>query len=339
MRAAVFDGPGRLLVLDDHRPVPEPAAGELVVRVRSTGICGTDLHLTEDPPGVPSGTVLGHEFAGDVIAVGSGVEGWRIGDRLCALPSIGCAQCRPCAADDPLGCDRLRTLGQGDLPGAYAEFVRVGAREAFRLPPPVDFDQGALVEPLSVALHAVRTAALRPTDTMLVLGAGPIGLGVTTWARHLGVRAVAVVDPLPARRSLAMRFGATVTVDPTDDATLDAFHHEAGGLPSVVVECVGRPGFLQDSVQHVRRHGRIVIVGACMAPDALMPAMACLKGVTIHFVVGYRRADFARTLTALAAREIASTDMITDRVDLPSLPAAFEALRRPGSQCKVIVHP
>lgn len=338
MRAAAFEASGRPLVLT-QLPDPVPGSGELVLRVRAAGVCGTDLHISADPPGVPQGTVLGHEFAGEVVAVGPDVAGWQCGDRACALPFIGCAACTACLSGDGIACPRLRNIGQGDFPGAYADYVRAGAQEAFHLPDALDYDAGALVEPLAVGLHALRAAALRPGESVLVLGAGPIGLAAATWARQLGAAEVVLADRLPARLALAGAFGATAAVDASDDVALAAVAERCGGLPDVVVECVGSPGMLQQCVQHVRRRGRIVVVGACMAPDAVVPAMACLKEVEVRFVVAYSRQDFALALRMLAAGRVAGPAMITDRVGMETFSEAFEALRAPTTQCKVMLRP
>ena len=310
-----------------------------MLRVHSAGVCGTDLHHTALAGALAPGTVLGHEFAGEVVAIGAGVEGWCVGDRACALPLIGCGACPQCRGHDRIACAQLRTIGQGDLSGGYAEFVRVGAVEALHLPDGVDYDTGALVEPLAVGLHALRAAAIRPSATVLVVGAGPIGLAATTWARQLGAAAVVVADPLPQRLALAAAFGATVTVDAADDAAFARAEEVCGGLPDVVVECVGTPGMLQHCLQHVRRRGRIVIAGACMAPDPLLPAMACLKEVELRFVVAYSRQEFALALRWLAAGQVAGPAMITSRVGLDAFPTAFEALRVPSDQCKVMLRP
>jgi (R,R)-butanediol dehydrogenase/meso-butanediol dehydrogenase/diacetyl reductase len=282
--------------------------------------------------------VLGHEFAGEVVAVGAGVEGWRCGERACALPLIGCGGCTACLTGDGMACPRLRTIGQGELPGAFAELVRVGAREALRLPDGLDYHTGALVEPLAVGLHALRAAALQPADNVLVLGGGPIGLACAAWARHLGAAEVVIADRLPARRALAAAFGAAA-VDASDDTALFALADLFGGPPDVVIECVGSPGMLQECVQHVRRRGRIVVAGACMAPDTMVPAMACLKEVDVRFVVAYSHQDFAHALRMLAAGRVAGAAMITGRVGLDAFPAAFDALRAPTTQCKVLLEP
>ena len=338
MRAAVVADDGRGLRVATL-PDPSPGPGELLLRVRRAGVCGTDLHLLGDPPAVPPGTVLGHELAGEVAALGPGVDGWRVGERVCALPFIACGDCAACAAGDEMGCAALRMIGSGDLPGAFAEYVRVGARHTLRLPEGVDFDGGALVEPLAVGLHALRAAGLRPGEHVLVLGGGAIGLAAAAWARHGGAGEVVVVDRLASRRAVAPAFGASLVVDAADDGALFALSDRLGGQPPVVIECVGAPGILQHCLSLVGRRGRIVVAGACMAADPIMPAMACLKEVALHFVVGYRREEFATALAELAAGRLAGPQMISDRIDLDALPAAFDALRTPTTQGKVLVAP
>src|SRR5690606_14521111 len=146
-------------------------------------------------------------FAGEVVAVGSDVDNWRVGDHACALPLIGCGHCLYCAAGDVAHCPTIDMIGVGGSGGAYAEFVRVSARESFALPEGVGTDIGALVEPLAVGIHAVDAAELRPNDRVLVIGAGPVGLAVSLWARHLGAREVVVSDLVESRRAASTLFG------------------------------------------------------------------------------------------------------------------------------------
>ncbi|MEW6270152.1 MAG: zinc-binding dehydrogenase, partial [Thermodesulfobacteriota bacterium] len=193
------------------------------------------------------------------------------------------------------------------------------------------------VEPFAFALHAVRAAAHAPGEGVLVLGGGPIGLAVAAWARHLGAGEVAVADHLPHRRALATTFGASLALDAADAAAMGDLAERLGGPPEVVFECVGRPGLLEQCLQHVRRRGRVIVAGACMAPDTLVPAIACLKEVDLRFVVSYSQQDFALALRTLAAGRIASSAMITDHVSLDALPKSFAELRTPGTQCKVML--
>ena len=339
MKAAVFRALGQPLVIEDV-PDPEPGPDELVLAVRSCGICGSDLHASTLPPGLPSGSVMGHEFAGEVVEVGSRArDRFKPGDRVCALPYIGCGACAACLEGDGTRCPKLRTTGLGQLPGAYAQFVRVGALESLRLPDSVGFHGGALVEPLAVGLHAVKQAAMPAGANVLVLGAGPIGLATVLWARFLGAREVVVSELAPGRLALAEDFGATAGVDASRENVASAFQRATGGQPDVIFECVGVPGLLQQCIMLAPPRGRIVVVGACMQPDTIVPVMAVVKEVSLHFVIAYRRSDFQFTLDMLDAERIHAEDMVTDVVGLSGLPEAFEALKRPTSQCKVMLEP
>jgi (R,R)-butanediol dehydrogenase/meso-butanediol dehydrogenase/diacetyl reductase len=339
MRAAVFRGVGKPLSLEDV-PDPAPGRGELLLRVESCGICGSDLHASGMPPGLPAGSVMGHEFAGEIVAVGADARGdWKEGDRACALPYIGCGQCVHCLAGDGVLCAKLRTTGLGQLPGAYAEYVRVGGLEALRLPEGVDCEQGATVEPLAVGLHAVRKSQLSPGANVLVIGAGPIGLATALWARFFGARSVVVSEAAPVRLALSAKFGATHGIDASKEIVAAAFQRETGATPDLIFECVGNPGMLQQCIMLAPPRARVVVVGVCMLPDTIVPGIAIVKELTLDFVVAYRRADFAFTLDMLAARRIDSKPMITDRVGFDAFPDAFEALRKPTTQCKVLLQP
>jgi (R,R)-butanediol dehydrogenase/meso-butanediol dehydrogenase/diacetyl reductase len=339
MRAAVLTQTGKPLEIQEV-PDPTPGPGELVVRVRSSGICGSDLHWSSIPPGLPAGTVMGHEFSGEVVALGRGTGGaFAEGDRICAVPFIGCARCAACLAGDVFACEGGTPIGLGVHAGAYAEYVRVGVNEALRLPGLVSDRMGALVEPLAVGLHAWQRAELAPGARVLIVGAGPIGLGTALWARFFGARAVVVSERSPARRDLSARFGATDVIDPAREEVAPRFAASAGAPPDAVFECVGVPGLIQECVGWVRPRGRIVVVGVCMQPDTLLPAVAVMKEVSMQFVVAYEKRDFAFTLALLDQGRIASEEMVTDVVDLDAFSAAFEALKTPSSQCKVMLEP
>src|SRR5262249_8909325 len=185
MKGAVFHGVGQPLTIEELED-PKPGPGELVLRVKSCGICGSDLHAASLPPGLPAGTVMGHEFAGEGGGIGGGTTGWKTGARACAFRAIGCGTCGPCLTGDVVLCTSLRGIGLGQIKGAYSEYVLVGGPESVRLPGGVSFREGALVEPLAVGLHAVNKAGLQPGERVMVIGAGPIGLAVTAWARLLG---------------------------------------------------------------------------------------------------------------------------------------------------------
>jgi 2-desacetyl-2-hydroxyethyl bacteriochlorophyllide A dehydrogenase len=339
MKAAVFHGLGKGLTIEEQ-PEPKPGPGEIVLRVKGCGICGSDLHAADLPPGLPAGTVMGHEFAGEVVEVGADAKAlWKPGDRVCAMPAIGCGKCRACLSGDVVLCTSMKGTGLGQVPGAYAEYVLAGAAESLRLPDGVTFREGALVEPLSVGLHALNVAQLEAGQRVMVIGAGPIGLAVTAWARFFGARCVVVNERAPGRLALAQKFGATGVADVSKEDPVSVFTREAGGPPDVIFECVGAPGLLQQCIGMVRPRGRVVVVGVCMQMDSIFPVMAVVKEVEVRFVVAYRRQDFELTIEMLDRGRIPGREMVTDVVDLAAFPSAFEALKKPTSQCKVILEP
>jgi len=337
MKAAVFREIGKKLSIEEV-PEPEPGDGDLIVEVRACGICGSDLHISELSGALPAGTIMGHEFAGEVVEVGAEARAdFKVGDRVCPLPYISCGRCAACLGGAFGQCREIQAIGLGQLPGAYAERIRVGARQTLHLPDAVSMREGALVEPLSVGLHAVAQAKLEPGADVLVLGAGPIGLSTALWARFLGARTVAVSEKVASRLELAEKFGATHPIDASKQDVAAAFDEAAGRQPDVIFECVGVPGMLQECITLAPMKGRVVVAGVCMQSDTLVPVLAILKEISFHFVLGYSHQEFQLTIDMLGKGRIRGKPMLTDSIGLAELPEAFEALKQPTSQCKVVV--
>jgi threonine dehydrogenase-like Zn-dependent dehydrogenase len=301
-------------------PDPVPGDGELVLRVSACGICGSDLHVHERGL-LPAGSIMGHEFAGEVAET---AHGFRAGELVCALPGLSCGTCQRCRSGLGAYCVKMRPLGLGVAPGAFAEYVAVAAHETLRLPAGVGADAGALVEPLAVGLHAVRVAKLRRGDGCLILGGGPIGLGALLWARYFDAGPVVVCERAPARIRLAEELGATAAVPP--DALDDAIaRHFPEGAP-IVIEAIGAPGLIQRSLAAVGFRGRVVVAGVCFGKDELEPLPALLREATVQFVFAYEKDDFQFTIDALANGRIAPLAMVTARCALAEVPAAFASL-------------
>ena len=342
MRAAIIEKIGDPLVITE---IEDPQAGpnELVIKVKACGVCGSDLHATEKhaPMPFPKGTVMGHEFAGEVYEVGSELKGkWKVGERLTALPYISCGNCKSCIAGKREQCRQLRTTGLGDIPGGYAEYTKVGAFESIRLPDNVSYHEGASVEPLSVALHAVKKSNLQAGEDVLIIGAGPIGLALAQWCRFFGARNIIISEKAAGRLKLTEQFGVTDVIDASKESNVaGSFKKFTGSSPKVVFEAVGVPGLLQECIGLVARGGRIISVGACMKPETFMPIIATMKEVQINFVLAYNKEDFEFCVAMLNTERVVAEPMITDIIALNSLPDAFEALRTPTTQCKVIVEP
>jgi (R,R)-butanediol dehydrogenase/meso-butanediol dehydrogenase/diacetyl reductase len=344
---AVLCKPQNRLAVEDV-PKPQPDAGQVILKVRACGICGSDLHALEygfaETSGIGTryalssiGNIMGHEFCGEVAEVGAGVADFKVGDRVTSLPFLNCGECAACRAGNATQCTTFRVIGSAETPGAYAEYVRCAAANLMRLPAQINFRQGALVEPLSVALGGVNRARLKPGTPCLVMGAGPIGLGVLMWLRARGIENLVVSEPSSSRAALARQVGARMVVNPRQRNPAQEVADIAGSPPAVVFECVGAKGTLAQASTYAAVGGQIVIIGYCMVPDEINPHECINKNLTFDFSAGYTRADFATTIDALASGKIKPEPMITDVVSLDEVPAMFERLHQPNGPAKVMI--
>ena len=343
MKAAVFKAIGTPLVIEDV-PDPEPGPTDLILKVKACGICGTDLHWSENThPGwrvLHPSAVMGHEFAGEVVEAGRELRGqWQAGDRVCAQPFIGCGRCAACLAGRGFRCEEVTARASLGLTGAYAEFTRIGASETLRLPEAVTFRDGALVEPLAVGLNAVNKARLEAGDTVLIIGAGPVGMSVALWCRFFGARHVIVSDLVRTRAERAAKFGATSVIDASREDVASRVEQISGGAPQVVFDCVGVPGTLQLAIDYAPNDSRVVVVGLCMAADTFSPAVAITKALEITFTFVYRKRDFEIVLDLLGNQRIDVSGMVTDGVGFDAFPSVFEELKKPSNQIKVMLEP
>ena len=208
-----------------------------------------------------------------------------------------------------------------------------------RLPTGVGFDEGAMVEPLAVAHHAVAMAELGTADDVLVVGAGPIGVAVALFARLAGARNVVVSERFADRRALAIAAGATATIDPGAGPVAPAFAALAGRAPPVVFECVGVPGLIQQCIDVAGIRGRVVVAGACFQDDSIKPVAALGKEVSLRFSQCYTERDFEAVIAAIAAGRADPEPLHTRTIGFDALPAAFDALRKPSADCKILIDP
>lgn len=334
MKAAAFKKQNEMAVID--APKPSANAGEVVLKVHNCGICGSDLHACQYGFGMRPDAIMGHEFCGEIAEIGSGVRGYELGQRVCALPFVMCGECDRCKRGMEIHCHHLKGLGLGQLPGAYAEFVACAATSLYKVPDNVSSRDGALVEPLSVGLHAVKRATLKPGDTALVMGAGPIGLATLTWAKAKGATVV-VSELAEGRGELARKLGADVIVNPNNEPPADKIRAMTGKSPELIFECIGVKGTLGQAMAMIAPRGQVVVVGVCMEPDQIQPVQGILKEISVDFVLGYDPADFDETINALATGKIKPQPMVTDIIPVDQVPEMFEALRRPGNRAKVMV--
>lgn len=331
MKAAVYPGHGRPVVIENVAD-PVPAPGELVIRVHRCGICGTDLSMTKGEIwDYGAGSRLGHEYAGEVVALGKGVEGWRLGDRISVLPSGACGHCPGCDGGNHVMCREAPGASHG-----FAEYAALPASLAVRLPSVLSMADGALIEPLAVSLHGVRQSRLQPGARVLVLGGGTVALYAIYWARRMGAGRIVAASRSDRRRALCLAMGADAFVSFGEDEQ----RHVAealGGPPELVYECVGAEGMLMKAAQHAGIYGEVVSLGFCTRPDVLMPALAAYKCVTFRFLVGYTMDEFVHIADQMDKCHVDPKTIVTSTVPLSELPETFERLRGPNADTKVHV--
>jgi (R,R)-butanediol dehydrogenase/meso-butanediol dehydrogenase/diacetyl reductase len=333
MLAALFDKIGEPLRIADAED-PRPKRDSVLLKVCRCGICGSDLHMTEDPIfGVRAGDILGHEFSGEVVEVGSEAGGLKVGDHVSVAPNRGCGHCASCLAGDPAWCSEMTLIG-----GGYAQYTAVTGRQCRKLPWGINAADGALAEPLSVALHGLSQAQMKQGDRVLIVGAGAIGLAVAFWARRLGAGRVAVTDLHTFQEERALDLGATAFIKSDADQSANV-EMALGGKPDIVFECVGKPGLIDHCIGLVRPRGKVVVLGLCTPRDHLDSFRAISKEVTIIMSVFFNMHEFQTAIDALDSGRYAPQHLITETVPLADMPGAFEALRRRTTQCKVLIDP
>ncbi|HTE63644.1 MAG TPA: alcohol dehydrogenase catalytic domain-containing protein [Solirubrobacteraceae bacterium] len=347
MRAVRWNAPEQLELVDADEPAAGP--GQAVVEVANCGICGSDLHAYSHGFGARPGQVLGHELSGTVLDAPD-VEGLAAGDRVTVRPLIPCGQCARCRAGDPQLCENghAQNIGYAS-PGAFAERVLVPravvGETVFPLPDSVDDRGGALVEPLAVGLRAVRLCGDVAGRTVLVLGAGMIGLAVTRFLYLAGAGAVVVVDPAPVRREAALEFGADVVIDPLRQSTVKVLRELTGpgasGLGArtdAAIDCAGAPIAFADAVKSLRGGGTLVLAAIYGRRIELSLDRITEKELVLRGSFAYRD-EFPAVIAAIAAGDVVPERFVSHTFPLERIHDAFQVQLDKAASLKVMVMP
>lgn len=332
MRAVVFVGNGEVSVESvTHPAIADP--GDAVVRVRRAAVCGTDLHTVAHAEHVPRGTVLGHEFAGDVVEVGPAVTGHRVGDRVVGADFTACGRCWWCRRGDHWECADRRFFGTGAafgpaLAGAQAELVRVPFADTVLRPVPADVDLDAAVflgDTLATGYAAVRRCGLTPGDTVVVIGGGPVGQLTSLAAQACGAGIVVVVEPVDERRELAVRQGALGSVPDGTRQLVDEVTDGRGA--DAVIDAIGGPRGLETAFALVRRRGTIVSVGVHADPPWPLPVAAAFADeLTLRFAIGDVMRDGDALVGLLRSGAVDPTVVASETVGLDGVPDAYRRM-------------
>lgn len=337
MKAAVFYGKNDLRV--EEIPTPKAGPGQVLIRVHACGICGTDVHIYEGDEGAaksPAGTVLGHEFAGEVVTVGEGVTRVKAGDRVCVDPNKLCGKCGYCQSGLGHFCEDMVGIGT-TTNGGFAEYCVVPEEQAYRIGDTLSFEEAAMAEPVACCLHGIDMCEIQPGDTVAVFGMGMIGLLMIQLARISGAAKVIAIEPVEVKRRQALLLGADIVIDPIRENVNEVLAD--GGITRIntVIECVGRIDSMKQAIEIAGKKSVVMLFGLTK-PEAELP----IKPFELFKKEIVIKASFINPYTqkrAVALIESGSIDvksMIDKTAQLEALP---EILSNPQlrSQGKVII--
>lgn len=270
MKAAVFYGKNDLRV--EEIPTPKAGPGQVLIRVHACGICGTDVHIYEGDEGAaksPAGTVLGHEFAGEVVAAGEGVTRVKAGDRVCVDPNKLCGKCGYCQSGLGHFCEGMVGIGTTSN-GGFAEYCAVPEEQAYRIGDTLSYEEAAMAEPVACCLHGIDMCEIQPGDTVAVFGMGMIGLLMIQLARISGAAKVIAIEPVEVKRRQALLLGADIVIDPLSEHVNEVLADRGITRINAVIECVGRIDSMKQAIEIAGKKSVVMLFGLTK-PEAELP--------------------------------------------------------------------
>lgn len=320
MKAAVFYGKEDLRV--EERELPQLKQDEVLVRVHACGICGTDVHIFSGDEGAaktPAGTVLGHEFAGEIVEVGDAVTGVSVGDRVCIDPNKLCNECYYCKSGVGHFCESMIGIGT-TVDGGFAEYCVVPATQAYCFPKELSYEAAAMTEPVSCCLHGIDLCDIRPGSTVAVIGCGMIGLLMLQLARLCGASTLIAIEPIAQKREMAFGLGADYALNPMEDDFMEQLSQVTDRIETVI-ECVGRTNTVEMAIEIAGNASTVMLFGLTAPEDevAVKPFALFKKEITLKtsYINPY---TFSRALDLISSGKVDVSSMIYAKCPLEELP-------------------
>ena len=331
MKAAVFYGKHDLRVMD--QPVPVPGAGQVQIQVRACGICGTDIHIFEGDEGAaksPAGTILGHEFSGEITAVGPGVTEFKVGDRVCVDPNELCGKCDYCRGGIGHSCTSMNGYGT-TVHGGFAEFCVVPTSQVYAIPDGMTFEQAAMAEHVACCIHGIDMCEIHPGDTVAVFGAGMIGLIMLQLAKISGAATLISIEPIAEKREIARKLGADLTIDPFTEDVSEVLKQHGITRVNTVIECVGRTGTIQQAIEIAGPKAVVMMFGLTkpgdeitVKPFGLFKREVVLKA---SYINPYTQ---KRAVSLISSGKVDVSSMIYETIPLEQLPGLLADTKKRG---------
>ena len=337
MIQAVMTRPGEIKFIEI--PIPEPNEGEVIVKIMRIGICGSDIHVYHGKhPYTSYPVVQGHEVSGEIAKIGDGITQFKLGDKVTIQPQVVCGKCFSCIHGNYHICDELKVMGF-QTTGTASEYFKVAASKLLKLPENMSFDEGAMVEPLAVAVHALSRAGEVKGKKILVLGAGPIGNLVAQSAKGLGAKAVMITDLSDYRLQKAKECGIDFCVNTKDQdigkVLLDNFGQDKA---DIILECVGVNTTMSQAVLNARKGGTIIVVGVFGSKATIDLGLVQDRELMLIGTLMYQEKDYLKAIELIQSEKVKLKPLITNHFAFKDYLKAYECIEERKDQVmKVII--
>ena len=335
MKAAVFKEKENIVIEEREKPMIEP--DEVLIKVKQVGICGSDVVSYETGGPYFPNTIIGHEFSGELVQIGENVKKLKEGMRVTVNPQIPCHECYFCLHGQENMC-KLQNFAYGTTgDGAMREYINVKAERIHILPENVSYEEGATIEPLSVAIYAVEQSGLRLGQDAAVIGAGPIGIMIIQVLRNAGANKIYVLEPVESKQQIALEVGADKVFDPKAWNKVVRLTDKLG--PEHVYDCVGKSTTFITALQLVKKGGYITLIGMHESKFEINNIWnMCTNNITVRGVYGYNHDIFKKAINLFDQKKIKIDSLITKHIKLEDVPDMFQILGHPPhEELKVIV--
>lgn len=321
MKGALFYGQEDLRI--EEIQMPKTTAGNVLIKIHACGICGTDMHIFDGDEGAaptPKGTVLGHEFSGEIVEAGEGVSKFKVGDRVCVDPNQLCGECEYCLGGIGHFCENITGIGT-TVNGGFAEYVSVPASQAYKFSEDLDYEQAAMTEPVACCLHGIDMCDISCGDTVAVIGGGMIGLIMLQLAKIKGAARLIMIEPIEEKRNEAKRLGADITIDPFSEDTEKILKKKGIDRINTVIECVGRPQTMEQAISIAGKKSTVMLFGLTKPDDTISvkPFELFKKEIVLKasYINPYTQ---KRALSLIESGKIDVKSMIYKKIPLDELP-------------------
>jgi L-iditol 2-dehydrogenase len=338
MKVATVTEPYKVEICE--HPVPEVRDGDILIKVKVCGVCGSDLHLFKgthpfrQPP-----AVLGHEVAGEIVAVGKNVTKFKLGDRVTVLPHVECGECEFCREDLQNLCIAKVVPGTPKWCGTFAEYFAAPEQTVFKIADPISYEMGVLAEPLAVAVHTLRRLSEKGRDSIAILGTGTIGLMTLIVAREFGFKKIYCTDPAPFNREMGLRHGAALAVDPIHEDPVRAITEANGRGVDVTIVAAGAPNIVTQASKMTKRRGEVCLVAMITQEIPVYTYGFVFNEQILSGAMTYQNRDFKEAMDMINGGLDLSL-CVTQQLPLHETQAGLDMLdRKQGDIVKILIYP